>query len=105
RWEGDIRAALQKAIARGHVSLTARLERDTAAAVHVDEERFAAYAAQLRALQSRHGFTEALDMRTVLRLPDVVSAESQDAVPDDPSELLAIVRAALESLARMRDEE
>lgn len=105
RWEGDIRAALQKAIARGHVSLTARLERDTAAAVHVDEERFAAYAAQLRALQSRYGFTEALDMRTVLRLPDVVSAESLDAVPDDPSELLAIVTTALESLERMRDAE
>ena len=105
RWEGDVRAALQKAIARGHVSLTARLERDTAATAHVDEERFAAYAAQLRALQSRHGFTEALELRTVLRLPDVVSAESLYETPEGPSELLAIVRTALESLERMRDAE
>jgi len=105
RWEGDVRAALQKAIARGHVSLTARLERDTAATAHVDEERFAAYAAQLRALQSRHGFTEALELRTVLRLPDVVSAESLYELPEGPSELLAIVRTALESLERMRDAE
>jgi len=105
RWEGDVRAALQKAIARGHVSLTARLERDTAATAHVDEERFAAFAAQLRALQSRHGFTEALELRTVLRLPDVVSAESLYELPEGPSELLAIVRTALESLERMRDAE
>src|SRR6185437_15398768 len=90
RWEGDVRAALQKAIARGHVSLTARLERDTAATAHVDEERFAAFAAQLR---------------TVLRLPDVVSAESLYELPEGPSELLAIVRTALESLERMRDAE
>lgn len=105
RWEGDVRAALHKAIARGHVSLTARVERDTATAAHVDEERFAAYAAQLRALQSRHGFTEALEMRTVLSMPDVVAGEALDELPETPSDLLAIVRSALESLERMRDAE
>ncbi|MGH7626609.1 MAG: YicC/YloC family endoribonuclease [Gemmatimonadaceae bacterium] len=105
RWEGEVRDALRKAIARGHVSLTARLERDNAAPARVDEERFAAYAAQLRALQSRHGFTETLDMRTVLRMPDVMSGDTLDELPASPSDLLAIVRTALESLEQMRDAE
>src|ERR1700710_3224012 len=54
RWEGDVRDALRRGVTRGHVTLSARFERDereTAEALPIDEVRFAAYVAQLRDLQ------------------------------------------------------
>src|SRR5687767_900282 len=56
RWEGEVREALRKSVGRGHVTLYARIE-DAAArsGAVIDEDRFAAYVAQLRILQARHG--------------------------------------------------
>src|SRR3954469_5608089 len=54
--EGEVREAMRRRVTRGHVTLSARFERDeeAAAAIPIDESRFAAYVAQLRALQQRH---------------------------------------------------
>src|SRR3954462_9961365 len=74
RWEAEVRDALKKGITRGHVTLFARFERDaTAAAANlpIDEARFGAYVDQLRALESKFGLGSAVDIGTVLRLPDV----------------------------------
>ena len=51
RWESDVREALRQRVARGHVTLSARVEQDeTARALAaVDEARFGAYVVQLRA--------------------------------------------------------
>jgi uncharacterized protein (TIGR00255 family) len=78
-WEHDVREALRKRVARGHVSLFARAERDAvaAAASVVDEVRFGAYVAQLRDLATRHGLSAELDVATILRLPDVLSPRAQ----------------------------
>jgi len=105
RWEGDVREALRRGIARGHVSLTARAERDTNAAPVVDERRFAAYVEQLRQLQARHGLADTLDVATVLRLPDVLSAEGAAEVEAEPRELLVVVDTALAALTRTREAE
>ena len=62
RFEGDVREALRRRIARGHVTLFARAERGgaEAAGAIIDETRFAGYVAQLRALQLRHGLVDLL---------------------------------------------
>src|SRR5215208_3944876 len=56
KWEGEVREALRQRIARGHVTLTVRVERhvESAPTVAVDEARFAAYVLRLRELQERY---------------------------------------------------
>lgn len=106
RWEADVREQLRRSIARGNVTISARIEREASAPLSVDEERFAGYVAQLRDLQQRHGLSEELGVGTVLRMPEVFSASNQqEEGPDSPSELLAVVTEALEALTLMREAE
>ena len=105
RWEGDVREALRKRIARGHVSLFARIDRDASdAAPEIDEQKVAQWVAALRALQKRHGLEGALDLATLMRMPDVISARDEED-PGSVSDLMAIVDAAVGALMRMREEE
>jgi uncharacterized protein (TIGR00255 family) len=103
RWEPDVREALRKKIARGHVTVSARTERTGAAGI-IDEERFAKYVAMLRDLRDRHGLDGTIDVATVLRMPDVVGGAS-DGEDGTAAELTAIVESAIESLTRSRSEE
>ncbi len=105
RWEAEVREQLRRSIARGNVTLTARTEREAAASLSIDEERFASYVAQLRDLQQRHGLSEELGAGTLLRLPDVISSSAQDETPESPDELTEVVRGAVEALTRMREAE
>jgi len=109
RWEGEVREALRQRIARGHVSVGVRVERDPAAAPLINEARFAAYVDQLRSLQQRFGLSGELDVGTVLRMPEVfAAAANQDAAEEQQgsaAELVAVVEQAAEALAVMRREE
>ena len=105
RWEGDVREALKRGVSRGHVTLSARFERDeeNGAASPIDEARFAAYVTQLRALQVRHGLDEALDVGTVLRMPEVFAGATRDEMPAEAgAQLVGIVDRAVEALLAMR---
>jgi uncharacterized protein (TIGR00255 family) len=105
RWEHEVREALRKRLGRGHVTLSAHVERQAAGAA-IDEERFGAYVARLRELQRAHGLDGGVDLATVLRLPEVVTTRSDDEPPDDAvSELLTIVEQAAEALMEMRTAE
>ena len=102
RWEGDVREALRRSVARGHVTAMARVERvvSTAGAA-IDEARFAAYVEQIRALQERYRLDPGLDVATVLRMPDVLAGE--DTVEEGTAaELVAIVERAAAALDVMR---
>jgi uncharacterized protein (TIGR00255 family) len=107
RWEGDVRDALRRRVARGHVTLSARFERDSEAAPSpIDEARFAAYVVQLRALQQRYALDEALDVGTVLRLPDVFAGTTREELqPEAGPELVQIVERAADALLEMRGDE
>ncbi len=110
RWEGDVREALRVRIARGHVSLSARVigsavDDAQTAAVVIDDARFEAYVLRLRELQARHGLSEALDVATILRLPDVIVARPPDEDSGTAAELVAIVNAAVSSLDSTRASE
>lgn len=105
KWEGDVREILRQRIARGHVALTARVDRDSTAAGGINEARFAEYVEVLRGLQKRHGLTGGLDAATVLSLPDVVNLVTHDADEGTVDELLAVVETAVTALRGMRSEE
>ena len=108
RWEGDVRERLRQRIARGHVTLYVRAERDEQKApLAIDDARVAAYVSQLRDLQLRHGLAGDIDVATILRLPDVLvqGTAVEDAVEGSAAELLAVVDEACTSLDRMRHEE
>ena len=103
RWEGEIRELLRQRIARGHVTLTLRVDRDlSVAAATIDETRFAQYLTALRGLQKKHSLEGPIDVATVLRLPDVVASESEVVEADAGQALTTIVGKAVEALAKMR---
>ena len=108
RWEGEVRDALKRGVTRGHVTLSARLERDeeTSLATPIDEARFGAYVAQLRTLQERYGLDEALDVGTVLRMPEVFAGTAREEMPAEAgAQLVAIVDRAVAALLVMRGDE
>ncbi|MDQ6828762.1 MAG: YicC family protein [Gemmatimonadota bacterium] len=105
RWEGEIREALRREIARGHVTMSVRIERAAENPVTVDESRFARYVDQLRELQQRHALDASLDVGTILRLPDVISGAAADEIGGTVEEMVLVVRDALAALTAMREAE
>ena len=107
QWEGEVREALRKRLSRGHVRLSVRMEREASRGLSIDEDRIAAYVQQLRELKDRLGLAGEVDIATVLRLPDVISARDDDGAEDSGSvdELLAVVHDAANGLDLMRDAE
>ena len=103
RWEPDVREALRRRIARGHVTVFARSERPAGVGA-IDEERFAGYVNLLRVLCDRHGLTGGVDLATVLRMPEVLSSGSDEPV-GSAAELVAVVESAMDSLTRSRTDE
>ena len=106
RWEGEVRDALRQRIARGHVTVSARVERAADLGAGVDEARFALYAAQLKGLRDKYALGGDIDVATVLRMPDVVRIGYEDDVLDGGADaLVAIVEAATDALSVMRERE
>lgn len=104
RWEGEIREVLRQKIARGHVTLTARIHRDSTAPV-IDETRLAHYLTALKALQKKHKLAGELDLSTLLRLPDVIAPPSDEIEPRDGNALVKLVAKAADNLTAMRKAE
>ena len=105
KWEGDVREVLRQRIARGHVALTARVEREEGKGAGINEQRFGEYVAALRVLQQRYGLSDTLDAATILNLPDVVDTHIEEREGGNVSELVAIVDQAINALRQMRAEE
>ncbi|MDB4880141.1 MAG: hypothetical protein JWL60_1587 [Gemmatimonadetes bacterium] len=108
RWEGDVRDAMRRGVTRGHVTLSARFERDGEAegASPIDEARFAAYVAQLRGLQERHGLDASLDVGTILRMPEIYAGAVREELPPEAgAALVPIVERAVAALLEMRGAE
>ena len=101
-WEGEVRETLRRRVGRGHVTLFVRIE-DSAAASGptIDEARFSAYVEQLKELKARYGLAGEVDVATILRLPDVLVSEREEA-SGTAAELVAIVERAAAELTAMR---
>ena len=102
RWEGEIREILRQKIARGHVALTARVDRAANTGPVIDEARLAQYANTLKELQKKHALGGEVDLATVLRLPDVVAPPSEEMDSGAGEALAGIVAKAVENLIMMR---
>ena len=102
RWEGEIREILRQKIARGHVTLTARFDHAVGTGPVIDEVRLARYAATLKELKKKHGLEGEVDLATILRLPDVVGAQSEEVDSGAGDALAAIVNKAVDNLILMR---
>lgn len=104
RWELEVREALRRSISRGHVTVTARIDRSSGADAVIDEARFGSYVQRLRDLKQRYVLEGPIDLATVMRMPDVIASES-DAAEGSANELLAIVERAVAALATSRESE
>ena len=104
KWESEVREVLRKSISRGHVTLTAWVDRTVSPEGVINEERFAATVKRLRELKERYVLEGPIDLATVLRLPDVVGSAAQDDA-SDVSQVVAIVSNAAAALAASRDAE
>lgn len=104
RWEPEVREALRKSIARGHVTVMARIERASEDSAVIDESRFASYVKRLMELKDRYALEGNLDLATVLRLPDVIRGDS-DENEGSAAELVAIVDRAAAALNASRESE
>jgi uncharacterized protein (TIGR00255 family) len=105
RWEGEVREALRRGVSRGHVTLTARADRsETAGGVTIDEAKLAGYVARLREIQRRYELGGEVDLGTVLRMPDVVTAGGEED-QGTAEELISVVEKALTALGTMREQE
>ena len=105
KWEGDVRELLRQQIARGHVAVTARVERELGRGAGINEQRFGDYVAILRELQAKHGLSPVLDAASILGLPEVVASHSDDGESGSVGELLGVVDKAIAALRQMRSEE
>lgn len=107
RWEGEVREALRQRLARGHVTLSARVVRDEATAPAIDEARFGQVAAELKRLHAAHGLAGVVDVATILRMPDVLLAVRDDAALESGTadELVVVVDGAVGALQAMRESE
>ena len=105
-WETEVREAVRQRVSRGHVTVTARVERAEGSRAFIDETVFAERAAALLALQQRHGLGGTVDVATVLRMPDVVrSVTAEDDASGTVDELIAIVSEATGALLAAREAE
>jgi uncharacterized protein (TIGR00255 family) len=98
---------MRRRVTRGHVTLSARFEREEAdgsATLPIDESRFASYVTQLRALQERYALADTLNLSTMLRLPEifVAGAAREEFTAEAAPQLVAIVERAVEALLGMR---
>ncbi|GAC1694064.1 MAG: YicC family protein [Gemmatimonadaceae bacterium] len=105
RWEGEVREALRRRIARGHVTVLVRVAAGDTPPAAIDEQRFGGYVSQLRSLQERYALGGTLDVATVLRMPDVFAAREQREEVGEATELLAVVGMAIDALMASRAEE
>jgi len=105
RWEAEVRESLRKHIARGHVTISAHIERPATEGAVVDEAKFAQHAAELLALRDRHGLGGEIDVATVLRMPDVIRMSGEETAEGTADELVAVVEAAARELTKMREAE
>jgi len=104
RFEPEVREALRRSISRGHVTVSARIDRSQATEAVIDEGRFGAYVKRLRDLKERYALDGDIDLATVLRLPEVIAGENEES-QGTAAELVAIIERAVAALGTSRDAE
>lgn len=110
--EYDIRTLVGKALQRGKVDLFINVESQAAeTSARINREAFAAYAAELREAARAAGLEtgtrewDAAATQVLMRLPDVVTSESEAVGDEEREALLAAVASAAAHLDAFREQE
>ncbi|MBA3645454.1 MAG: YicC family protein [Gemmatimonadaceae bacterium] len=106
KWEADVREILRKRVQRGHITLFARTGTDAGeVGALIDAVKLERYLAELRGIQEKYSLAGDIDVATILRLPNLFGAGSEQSEEGSPEELGAIVSRAVTDLLRMRQTE
>ena len=110
--EYEIRNLVARLLQRGKVDLFVTVESQVVeTSAHINREVFAAYAAQLREAARTAGLEgsgeawNAAALQTLMRLPDVVSTETETISDEEHAALISAVEAAARQLDAFRSQE
>lgn len=110
--ESELRALVTRLLQRGKVDVSVGVESQvTETSARINREVFAAYAARLREAARAAGLDpgtpewDAAALQTLMRLPDVVSTESETISDEEHAALLAATEAAAAQLDAFRTQE
>ena len=105
--EPELRTMIKHAVRRGHVELTAFVERGASGtAVQVDQVLLGGYIDAYRTAAKRFGLDDTLDLHALLRIPGVMTTGAPGGFDQAAAELLRATSGhAIESFNRTRAEE
>lgn len=105
-FEFDIRKLLSEGLGRGTVDCTISLkETGNAKPVTINTDLAKAYYRPLRDLSDELGLDTASLLSTIIKLPEVITPNSDTLTDEEWRKLTAVIRAAIQSLNEHRQEE
>ena len=106
--EAEVRSIVTRELQRGKVDCFVSAEAAVAeTSSHINREAFKAYAEELRQVSAEGGLTISDDalLRSVLRMPDVVTNEEREVSDDELKAILEATAIAAEELNKFRMQE
>ena len=106
--EAEVRSIVTRELQRGKVDCFVSFEAAVAeTSAHINREAFKAYAEELRQVSAEGGLTISDDalLRSVLRMPDVVTNEEREVSDDELKAILEAATIAAEELNKFRVQE
>ena len=106
--EAEVRSIVTRELQRGKVDCFVSFEAAVAeTSSHINREAFKAYAEELRQVSAEGGLTISDDalLRSVLRMPDVVTNEEREVSDDELKAILEATAMAAEELNKFRVQE
>ena len=106
--EAEVRSIVTRELQRGKVDCFVSFEAAVAeTSAHINREAFKAYANELREVSAEGGLTISDDalLRSVLRMPDVVTNEEREVSDDELKAILEAATIAAEELNKFRVQE
>ena len=106
--EAEVRSIVTRELQRGKVDCFVSFEAAVAeTSAHINREAFKAYAKELREVSAEGGLTISDDalIRSVLRMPDVVTNEEREVSDDELKAILEATAIAAEELNKFRVQE
>ena len=106
--EAEVRSIVTRELQRGKVDCFVSAEAAVAeTSAHINREAFKAYAKELREVSAEGGLTISDDalLRSVLRMPDVVTNEEREVSDDELKAILEAATIAAEELNKFRVQE
>ena len=106
--EAEVRSIVTRELQRGKVDCFVSFEAAVAeTSSHINREAFKAYAEELRQVSAEGGLTISDDalLRSVLRMPDVVTNEEREVSDDELKAILGATAIAAEELNKFRVQE